>query len=100
MVEKVVDFFIPLKSRIHKDHLRRGRVSVLVNFVGIAYGLFSLLVFYSAHFRVGIITSSLLLAGLTLALVLFRAGINKYIIGTVVAICLVTVISIFCFYTG
>lgn len=100
MIGKVVDFFIPLKSRLHKDHLRRSRVSVLVNFVGIAYGLFSLLVFYSARFRIGIITSSLLLAGLTLALLLFRAGINKYIIGNVMSVCMVSVISIFCFYTG
>jgi len=99
-MEKIVDFFIPGKSRPQADHLRRGRVSVLVNFTGIAYGTVSLLIFSVARFQFGIIMASCLLATLTLALILFRLGVNKYLIGNINSVCLILVIGIFCFYTG
>ncbi len=100
MLEKIVDFFIPVKSRIDADHLRRSRFSVWVNFVGIGYGCISLLIFSIAHFNIGIITSACLLATLTGALILFRLGVSKYVIGNTVSVCLILIMSTFCFYTG
>ncbi|MEO5675690.1 MAG: ATP-binding protein [Chitinophagales bacterium] len=100
MIANVVDFFIPVKLKIKADPLRRARISVLVNFVGIAYSLISLFIFIAARFYAGIITAYSLLATLTAALILFRLGVSKYIIGNVVSVCLVVIMGIFCFYTG
>src|SRR5689334_15068971 len=100
MFDKIVDFFIPAKSRVQANHLRRGRVSVVVNFTGIAYGLISLLTFSLARFQIGIITALALLVTLSIALILFRLGISKYIIGNFVSVCLIINTGIFCFYTG
>ncbi|MCY7410562.1 MAG: GHKL domain-containing protein, partial [Chitinophagales bacterium] len=100
MIDKVVDYFIPAKLQTHALHLRRSRVSVWINFVGIAYGLISLVIFYFANFQVGIVTATIQLAGLTCALFLFRMGVNKFIIGNFVSVVLIMAIGIFCFSTG